>query len=123
LKMEPAPLERTSEGIFVTVKNTFSAVFLPLPDCPSLIQMDDPSTLVPGQEVTVELTAFAPWRGKLVETNVTVTAPGLEVDGAGEVTLPASVPLKVPEGTEPGKYFVSVSGDCLPLKRWVEVQV
>ncbi len=122
LKMEPAPLERTSEGIFVTVKNTFSAVFLPLPDCPPLIQMDDPSTLVPGQEVTVELTAFAPRRKKLVETNVTVTAPGLEVDGSGEVTLPASVPLKVPEGAEPGKYFISVSGDCLLLKRWVDVR-
>ncbi len=123
LEMREAQLTRAPDGTYVTMESGFGAVLLPLPDCPPLVQMDDLPALSPGQEVTVDLNAFAPWREKLVEPNVTVTAPGLEVDGSGEVTLPASVQIKVPEGTEPGKYFISVSGDCLPLKRWVEVKV
>ena len=123
LEMEPITLERAADGIYVTVKNSFSAVLLPTPDCPPLIQVAELPSAKPGGQVTLDLTAFAPWRRHLPKVAVTISAPGLEVAGSGKVTLPARVQVKVPEVAEPGYYSILVSGDCLPLKRWVKVRV
>jgi hypothetical protein len=56
-----------------------------------------------------------------MKTTVRVVAPGLEVTPA-ELTLPGVVTLKAPLETWPGMYALKVSGESLPLKRWVRVK-
>ncbi len=63
---------------------------------------------------------------------VRVGTPGLKVGPAEtplprtaeatQIRLPARLQVTVPPGTPPGNYYLKVSGDCLPLKRWLIVK-
>ncbi len=121
LAMRAAPLEWKAGHPWLTVTRGFSAVLLPLPDCPPLVQMkEDRLVLQRGQETEIALDVFAPWRAEPVTGKLRVTAPGLDATPTW-LTLPGRVRLKAPANAEPGWYCLELSGDCLPLKRWIQV--
>jgi hypothetical protein len=121
LELREAQFARTTEGASVVVTAGFSAVLLPLSDCPPLLQMEDPPSLRPGRSIELELTALAPWRDGASPVRVTSSAPGLTKQ-ASRLTVPGSLRLSAPRETEPGYYPLSFDGKCLPLKRWVRVE-
>jgi hypothetical protein len=121
LEINQAGLSRSSDGIFVTVSSGFSAVLLPTPNCPPLLRLDTESRgLQAGKVSQIRLRSFGPWAGKS-QVNVKIEIPSLTVTPS-EVVLPAAVEVMAPKNTLPGKYPLKVSGNCLPLKRWVTVQ-
>ena len=119
LKIRDAHLERTPDGIFVTMTAGFSAVLLPMPDCPPLLQMDDPPILSNGRPLELKLSWFAPWRKDQQPVEVSVEVPGLTVTPA-KLTLPGTVTVSAQAGSEGGAYFVTATGDCLRLKAWLQ---
>ena len=119
LAMRETELERTKDGIYVTVHNGFSAVLLPRPACPPVVQVSEPPAEKPDGAIEMELSAFAPWRKSQEPVRVQVDVVGI-TDRPVEVTLPARVSVSVPGDVQPGWYKVLVTGDCLRVKRWVE---
>jgi len=118
LAMRDAHLERTADGIFMTTAAGFSAVLLPRPDCPPLVEVAGLQDLKKGETCEIRLAAFAPWRGKAEANKVLIDVVGL-MDSARGVTLPATISLTVPATAQPGQYKLTVKGNCLPLKRWL----
>jgi hypothetical protein len=112
-------LTRDVSGIYVTVRHGFSAVLLPMPDCPPLLVTSPIASTNPGSKLEIQLDAFAPWRGNRVPVQVRAVIEGIHAGEAG--TLPATINVDVPADALRGCYFLRVSGDCLPLKRdvWV----
>ena len=86
-----------------------------------MIQVSAPPNLRPGLRIPVRLTPFAPWRGEARPLTAQVSAPGLELVPAGEMTLPATVELRLPQNLATGAYPLEATGDCLPLKHWLVV--
>jgi len=121
LAMRDATLERTPDGICVTVTNGFSAVLFPTPACPAVVQLTGPPPAKPGGAVELELAAFAPWRESEGAARVRVEVCGI-TDQPVEVELPAGVTVPLPADAEPGWYKVLVTGDCLRVKRWVRIE-
>ena len=121
LAIRDAQLLRTGEGASVVLTAGFSAVLLPKPDCPPLLQTDDLLPIGLSRPAELRLMAFAPWRSAASPVRVTVAAPGL-CSQPNRLTLPGSLRLSAPPGAEPGYYPLSVTGKCLPLKRWVRVE-
>ncbi len=117
LAMREVPIVRDEQGIFVETINGFSAVFFPKPQCPPLVQMDDPPVLSNGKAMEVKLTAFAPWRSGSSPVQVHVAVPGLAVSSES-TRLPAITTVSAPAQAEGGFYYIHVTGDCLRLKRW-----
>ncbi len=117
LAMREVPIVRDEQGIFVETINGFSAVFFPKPQCPPLVQMQDPPVMNGAAPMELALTAFAPWRADLSGVEVKLAVPGLKVSKAA-VQLPASVAVSAPAEAEGGFYYLHVTGDCLRLKRW-----
>ena len=112
-------IERTADGTFIDTVFGFSAVLLPRTDCPPLV-LADPRPLVcrAGQSLEVGLSswpmpAHSPPR-------VRIDVPGMEA-ASSQLTLPATAAIQTTKGTVPGHYVLRVTGDCLPLKRWLEV--
>ena len=126
LRMRAAVISREEDGIYITVTNGFSAVFLPLDDCPPLVLLnpEPPPILTAGSAARqIDLVAFGPWESRLNPT-VTVTVPGLKVNGLDlvELTLPATVNVSAPGDAVSGQYVLYVTGEnCLPAKRWLKV--
>jgi hypothetical protein len=121
LQVAEAKLRRDGTGGFVTVTKGFGAVLLPMPDCAPMVMVDaEVPTISVGGQTEVALRLFSPWRNRS-QVRVEVEAPGLEVTPA-ELTLPGVVTLKAPLETWPGMYALKVSGESLPLKRWVRVK-
>ena len=119
LQTRPVVIERTADGTFIDTVFGFSAVLLPRTDCPPLV-LADPRPLVcrAGQSLEVGLSswpmpAHSPPR-------VRFDVPGMEA-ASSQLTLPATAAIQTTKGTVPGHYVVRVTGDCLPLKRWLEV--
>jgi len=121
LAMRDAALTRTGDLTSVTVTSGFAAVFLPLPECPALVQISEPGDLEPGGSVELGLSAFGPWRDRATPVAVAVEAPGLIVEPASLV-LPGLVKVSAPAEAEPGAYSFRVTGDCLRLKRWLTLR-
>ncbi len=121
LALRDAQLTRTSQGASVVVAAGFSAVLLPTPDCPPLLQADEMRPINRGQTAELKLTAFAPWRNDAAQVCATVFAPGL-CSSPVSVTLPSTLHLSAPPTTEPGWYPLTLTGNCLPRKRWVRVE-
>jgi hypothetical protein len=117
LKMQEISIVRNSDGIFVETHNGFSAVFFPKPECPPLVQMDDPRGLDSAKPMEVKLTSFSPWREGNSSAEVNVESPGLSVSRQ-KLALPGAVTIAAPAQAEGGFYFIRVTGDCLNLKRW-----
>ena len=68
------PAKRAS----VVVAAGFSAVLLPTPNCPPLLQADDMRPINRGQPAEFKLTAFAPWRNDAAQVCAAPSfAPGL----------------------------------------------
>jgi hypothetical protein len=51
---------------------------------------------------------------------VRIDVPGLEASPS-QATLPVTAAIEATKATVPGHYVLRVTGDCLPLKRWLEV--
>jgi hypothetical protein len=117
LAMREVPIQRSAEGIFVETINGFSAVFFPTPQCPPLVQMDDPPVMKGSDPMELKLTAFAPWQDKTPEVKVKAVVPGLKLSQE-ELKLPGSVTVTAPAEAEGGFYYLHLTGDCLRLKRW-----
>jgi len=122
LRTRPVIVERTTDGIVVETAFGFSAVLLPRPDCPPLVLADpEPLACPAGGTTPVALTAWHPGTGTAVrKSRIAVDAPGLEVAQAA-TSLPGTVTIRAPDGTAEGLYVLRVTGDCLPLKRWLAV--
>jgi hypothetical protein len=120
LAMKATALERTPQGIHVTVNNGFSAILLPMPDCPAVVQLADSPPLKPGASCTLELTPFAPWRNRGDPVSVRVEVLGITTEPV-VVSLPGSAEISVPPNIAPGWYMVRVTGDCLRVKRWLRI--
>jgi hypothetical protein len=122
LALRDARLRRERGDASVTVTSGFSAVLLPMPDCPPILRWEeDRRSLKAGSEAEVAVRVFAPWRKSKRPTAVTVSVPGLTVSPA-RLAVPGRFRLKVPPDAEPGWYPLKLSGDCLPVKRWIEVK-
>jgi hypothetical protein len=132
LAMRKAEMIRKDGRTAVIVAAPFSAVLLPTPDCPPLIQVDGKlPSLKPGSSSLIQVSAFAPWSSER-SGPVRVETPGLQVGPAEtplprsakttQIPLPARLRVTVPPGTRPGNYYLKVNGDCLPLKRWLIVK-
>lgn len=145
LAMREAKLERGKDGIIVTTQAGFSAVLLPRPSCPPLIDVSKLPTLNKGKSQYIKLTAVAPWRSPASKVKVQVSAKGLQtspqdVELPVKITLTPSTEIDLsrykmepppgspvpqvchPPESEVGYYKLEVKGDCLPLKRWIEVK-
>jgi len=121
LAVREAELSRGAEGTIVTVTSGLAAVLLPLPDCPplALVEGEQP-VLKRGAKDIVSLEPFSPWRAPF-QPRVQVEIAGLEVEPT-EVQLPAGIGVNVRTDTLQGMYRLKVTGDCLPLKRWIQVK-
>lgn len=136
LTRRTVPIKRKDGKVCVTVKSSSSAVFLPKPNCPPLVDVtatkgmlkagesliqgkEEPRGLKRGGRTKLSLKHFAPWR-KSTGGKVNVKACGLDQD-AENVSLPANVTVTVPADAEPGNYMVRVTGGCLEAKRWLLV--
>jgi hypothetical protein len=117
LAMRDANLERTGEAIFVTTTAGFSAVLLPKPNCPPMIEVSELADLKKDETREIKLAAFAPWRSDIGKTKVQAYVPGI-MPSKQDVTLPAAIKLTAAVQAEPGQYKFNVTGDCLPLTRW-----
>lgn len=121
LEIREAPLERGRNGIQVTVSSGSSAVLLPKLGCPSLVLAKGiPQTMKLGSAHEVELIAYALWIKGQVSARATVCVPGLSV-APDHLCVPGRIRLTVPSHAENGYYPLYVSGECLPLKRWLHV--
>ena len=105
----------------VTVESGFGAVLLPTADCPAMVTVDGAlPTLRAGSENEITLQSFAPWsKDRAAVVNVMVDGVGFEETN---LELPAVVKIKPPGDTLPGIYPLKVTGDCLPMKRWLRVE-
>jgi len=126
LDLEPTALTRKGGNIHVTINHGFSAVLLPMPTCPPLIQFGEPppEVLRRGESYRLQLESIAPWlpnkRRELLD--VTLAFPGLEL-GRAKLQLPGSVELTVPADTLSGHYYFSASAESsLPLWRVLRVE-
>jgi hypothetical protein len=120
LEIKQTELKRTGDDIFVTVKNRFTAVLLPSSSCPPLVFVDGKlPTGKAGEYFEISLKPFAPW-GELDNPMVNIEMPGLELEQT-DITLPGKVKVKAPDDIYPGLYYIRVTGNCLPLRRWINV--
>lgn len=121
LTVRDAHLERTKDGVYVTVTSPFGAVLLPKQGCPPMLSIDETAQLIKhGGETVISIRLFSPWTTGVTEAKVTVSAPGLE-GNAGQIAVPGAVHLKAPADALPGYYPLTISGHCLPVKRWIKV--
>jgi hypothetical protein len=118
LAVRDAQLERVDGTAFVTTTAGFSAVLLPMPDCPPMIDVVRAGPLAKGQACAIQLDAFAPWHKPGEKPEVLVNFPGL-MESPQRVTLPGTLTFTVPPTALAGHYKLSIQGDCLPLKRWL----
>ena len=121
LVLREAELSGSDGEHVVTVKSGFGAVLLPTADCPPLVIVKGAlPTLKAGSEDEITLEAFAPWSKRLAaKVNVTIDGLGWEETS---VQLPAVITIKPPVDAIPGLYPLNVTGDCLPMKRWLGVE-
>lgn len=121
LALKRTELTRVGGQTDVEVTAAFSAVLFPSPSCPPLVQIEgELPTLKQGTTTEILCRAFTPWsskRNQLIEIKI----PGLNVEPTS-FRLPAHVRVTVPPDAQPGNYYLKVSGDCLPLKRWLKVE-
>jgi hypothetical protein len=121
LAMHDAHLHWADGHPWVTVQSGFCAVLLPLPDCPPLLSLSENTlSLKPGSAQEITLHTFCPWRTETPTVTVQVTAPGLAASPT-RIAIPGHLLLKAPTDAELGWYYLQLSGDCLPLKRWIRV--
>ena len=116
--MRDANLERSKDGIFITTTAGFSAVLLPKPDCPPMIEVPGLADLKKDEVKELKLAAFAPWRSDVENIRIQVDVPGL-LALKQDATLPATIKLTASAQAEAGQYKFIVTGDCLPLTRWL----
>ena len=119
LVVRDAELRREKNDSVVTVESGFCAVLLPKAACPALVMVDgEQPTLKIGGSGKLTLQAFAPWSNQS-DVAVTVVIDGLGVEQ--NVKLPGAINIKTPADMISGVYPVKVTGECLPMKRWVRV--
>lgn len=120
MAIREAPLTQRGQKAFVSVTSGFSAVLLPTPDCPPLVRIKAFDALDAGGQCDIRLTDFAPWRDSTNRSRVAISIPGLSVEPS-TATLPATVTVSAPLRLDSGFYKLLVTGDCLPLKRWLQL--
>ncbi len=121
LAMRDADLERGMDGVYVTTTAGFSAVLLPLPDCPPLIEAILPTQLERNAALPIALSSFAPWQTEGQPHTIVADISGV-LPAPQELTLPATISVSIPAPVLPGQYKLLVKGDCLPFKRWLTVK-
>lgn len=123
LEMRRTGLVRNESGIYVDTHYGFSAVLLPKPDCPALVELSEPVTDIPyGSSKQIGLAAYAPWRTGGEDVVVNCEVPGLSVSGGKGLQMPGTVTIRADGGVETGYYYLKVTGECLPVKRWFKVE-
>jgi len=124
LQMQEIAIKRNEKGISIQMHNPVSLVFFPSPSCPPLplIQIADKGKAA-GQEKTVQVKLFSPWTdaGKKGRSTLKLTAPGFTVKKQKTKNSDDMFTVKIPAGTRPNNYYVSVEGNCLPAKKWFSV--
>jgi hypothetical protein len=119
LALRTAELTRDEQGGVVTVESGFCAVLLPMAECPALVMVDgEQPTFKIGGSGELALRGFAPWSNQS-DVAVTVVMDGLGVEQS--VKLPAVIHIKTPMDAISGIYPMKVTGECLPMKRWLRV--
>jgi hypothetical protein len=119
LSMRQIEIERTENGVYLNTNYGFSAVLLPKPDCPALIELSESNIdITPGQSKTIDLKAICPWRKDGFAPVVNCEVPGLTVLKGQNLVIPCIITIKTDLQTEKGYYYLKVNGNCLPLKRW-----
>ena len=103
-------------------RHAFVAVLLPLPGCPALLQTPEMPRLAAATTTTIPVQMAAPWRGGGARVNVVARAPGLSLAHGGRLTVPGALQVTAPPDAIPGSYPLTITGDCLPLKRWIRVR-
>ncbi|WP_345005108.1 hypothetical protein [Snuella lapsa] len=121
LEMNEVSIQHNDKGTYVALKSAVSAVLFPLPNCPALPIINQ--HIEQGQEVKITVSLFAPWQKDKQKTslnNIECIAPGFHVEGDldGDTRI-FTIPLT--EMTPEGKFYYTVTGDCLKVKRWFEI--
>ena len=126
LKKNPTKVERIGGEVFVIVTTGFSAVILPKPTCPPMIEATtsiDYSYLGGGW---ISLSLYGPWRNDLDKKKfkVNVEVPGLRLEGPSEVAVPETIKYLTDADALSGRYYFMIKGgDTLPYKGWFDVLV
>lgn len=121
LQMRPAHLQRSDGVCAVTVADSVSAILLPKPICPPLLQIDTETLKIKrGESLALNITSFSAWNENKNQVNIAASCPGLEVH-PDHCDIPHRLVLSAPTDTQPGFYPLHLRGDSLPLKRWVQV--
>jgi hypothetical protein len=123
LKMDRVEISRRKYGTYINVNDTFSVVFLPKPSCPPLVMYD--ALIAPpsgSYALRVSLKPFHPWNQSTKALRANVEMPGMQMISSKEIGLPGEVWFCTPSDADPGNYYMKVSGDCLPLKRWMKLE-
>jgi hypothetical protein len=116
-----AELARTGGDIALTMTSGFGAVLLPLPGCPPLLDLPAAQPVITrGKHIEIPLGFFGPWRNEVPGGPLHVSAPGLQHQS--RVVAPGTLRITAPADMEPGLYPLTVSGTCLPVKRWLRVE-
>jgi len=122
LSMRKIEIERTENSIYLDTNYGFSAVLLPKPDCPALIEISQSDLdITNGQSKTIDIKTFCPWRKDSPTPVVNCESPGLTVLNGQNLVMPGKITIKTDLKTEKGYYYFKVNGDCLPLKRWLRI--
>lgn len=120
-KMEKRKIIHCDGNIFISLKSSVSAVFFPFSECPPLLTVQQNSkTISPGDTVKVQVSIFAPWRKPGVDEDFAIKLEAKGFDVAGYKN--GEYEIFIPENTSKNDYFFSITGDCLPLKRWFTVK-
>jgi hypothetical protein len=121
LAAHSAAVRREGGSARVTMSADFGAVLLPLPDCPALLRTPEPMPDARvGSEIALAIRAVAVGSNAAAPRSVRATCPGL-LDEPQRVTLPGTLRFRIPADAHPGYYALRMTGDCLPLKRWIRV--
>ena len=121
LAMRTTRLWREKGKAYLTTKGKFGSVFLPLPDCPPLLLVPEMLTVVhPGEKFDVQVESLPTGRRGGSTIAVTASCPGLFTTPK-LMTVPGTLQIRMPRKVQSGYYRLSLSGDCLPVKRWFRV--
>ncbi len=121
LAMHKSHLWRDKGRVFIRMTGNFGATLLPLPDCPSLLTMPEALPEIhPGSNITLKVHALHSWSKQVSTASISASCPGI-LSASISLSIPGILRIHVPDNTLPGFYPLRLSGENLPLKRWIRV--
>ncbi|MFT3947618.1 MAG: DUF6259 domain-containing protein [Agriterribacter sp.] len=125
LAMTPVKIERSDNKIAIRLRHSLNLVFFPSPVCPPLPMIEKITRRKKGQALAVSAKLFAPWNVAMLSKSsqtFQLNAPGFGVRRKNNGNAGFSFDIDISSGIEPNNYFLQVTGNCLPLKKWFAIE-